>query len=750
MKYDVFISYSRKDYVDEHKNVIEGNIVSKIKDLLKANGFTYWLDEKGISAGDEFTGIITEAIINSEIFLFISSKNSNASKWTIHEIAVAKMLDKKTIPFRVDNTIYDKSVLMYLAPLDYIDYGKNPSKAFQALLVALNNHMTKLKEAELKKQQEEQRKLRAKEEAEARHKAEEAKKKRISAIDKEILEQKYLIDKKNEEKETIQASINDLKEKIGDYLNDLKTIEENIKSHNCSIAILENEKDSLLGISKASQSGGGQKVYHSATGQTRGVFWAILARVRKTIAKLFKPFAGSSKRKCFMLVHLLLLAFSILFAIFLCFELIRGMDTSGGVGLLIPTIGAFAGIIQLLRKNRNGILILFLNGILGYFTAMFMVSTERVGWGFVFLVYQLVVFGLYKYHQYILPAEYSWANMKGVWRPTRFFPLTTLVSWAVSYIIPFLFVLSCGCNFSNYSFEQADRFTRNCIGTVCTTGDKYEWACEVIGKYYMKEHGDILTRNPIKALEWYRRAGLSDEDYYVKRSQNYIKLYETGHYISDIHGLCGLNTDTDEVIAIDINRDKGGGLKRDSKYNFEILGEYGYGGYVKVEGALFEEDSDGQYRLYGMDRDSVASDSVVISYFKGNNELLAQRCLSVKAPEIQVKGVPYGEKLEFGFKYEFYVTSPYENGRLRIGYEDPRCHHISKSNNELHVYLDSKMSKLYNYRSYDEIYIRLFYEYNGRRIAEKTYYFSDSQRQLDTVSKSGRVDKNIPHDVTLD
>ncbi len=29
-KYDVFISYSRKDYVDEQKNVIPDNVISKI------------------------------------------------------------------------------------------------------------------------------------------------------------------------------------------------------------------------------------------------------------------------------------------------------------------------------------------------------------------------------------------------------------------------------------------------------------------------------------------------------------------------------------------------------------------------------------------------------------------------------------------------------------------------------------------------------------------------------------------------
>ena len=47
MKYDVFISYSRKDYVDKAGNIIEGNIITQIKELLASNGYTYWFDESG-------------------------------------------------------------------------------------------------------------------------------------------------------------------------------------------------------------------------------------------------------------------------------------------------------------------------------------------------------------------------------------------------------------------------------------------------------------------------------------------------------------------------------------------------------------------------------------------------------------------------------------------------------------------------------------------------------------------------------
>ena len=58
MKYDVFISYSRRDYVDENRQVIPGNVISKIKELFQANQITYWIDEEGISSGDAFATVI--------------------------------------------------------------------------------------------------------------------------------------------------------------------------------------------------------------------------------------------------------------------------------------------------------------------------------------------------------------------------------------------------------------------------------------------------------------------------------------------------------------------------------------------------------------------------------------------------------------------------------------------------------------------------------------------------------------------
>lgn len=44
MKYDVFISYSRKDQV----------VVDEIRQLLDSNAITYWLDTEKVHMGSEF------------------------------------------------------------------------------------------------------------------------------------------------------------------------------------------------------------------------------------------------------------------------------------------------------------------------------------------------------------------------------------------------------------------------------------------------------------------------------------------------------------------------------------------------------------------------------------------------------------------------------------------------------------------------------------------------------------------------
>lgn len=154
MEYDVFISYSRRDYVDSNGHVISGNIVSRIKELLDANGITYWFDQDGVYSGDAFAPLIARNIKSAKIFLFISSENSNASEWTSNEIATAHAYKKKIIPFKYDDSVFNDSVIIYIARLDYIEYKSNSTKSLERLLYSIKAYLKEINDKEEPKQTE--------------------------------------------------------------------------------------------------------------------------------------------------------------------------------------------------------------------------------------------------------------------------------------------------------------------------------------------------------------------------------------------------------------------------------------------------------------------------------------------------------------------------------------------------------------------------------------------------------------------
>ena len=122
-KYDVFISYSRKDKA----------IVDEIRQLLDANSITYWLDTEKIRMGSEFMGDIVDAIEKSDLVLFISSVNSNASHNVAKEISIADKFKKTILPVRIDDAPYSSVIEYDLIGVDYIDYSKRSNESLEKL-----------------------------------------------------------------------------------------------------------------------------------------------------------------------------------------------------------------------------------------------------------------------------------------------------------------------------------------------------------------------------------------------------------------------------------------------------------------------------------------------------------------------------------------------------------------------------------------------------------------------------------------
>jgi len=99
-KYDVFISYSRKDF-DE---------VSRMAEMLKKRIPTLdvWFDLDGIESGDEFRDKIISAIKRSKYVLFALSLHSDQSEWTRKELTFAKGKGIKIIPILLQDTQLEK------------------------------------------------------------------------------------------------------------------------------------------------------------------------------------------------------------------------------------------------------------------------------------------------------------------------------------------------------------------------------------------------------------------------------------------------------------------------------------------------------------------------------------------------------------------------------------------------------------------------------------------------------------------
>lgn len=148
-KYDVFISYSRKDYLDENMQVIPGNHISAILDALSLNDIRYWFDKEGIIGGDEFAAKITKAILSSRMVLFLSTINSNASKWTSREIKLAIDKSKPVFPVRIDNSEYNDKLALYLADEDFILFEDNPTRALVEMVDSIKKRINSLLKDEI-------------------------------------------------------------------------------------------------------------------------------------------------------------------------------------------------------------------------------------------------------------------------------------------------------------------------------------------------------------------------------------------------------------------------------------------------------------------------------------------------------------------------------------------------------------------------------------------------------------------------
>lgn len=117
-KYDIFISYSRKDTA----------IADKICEALDKYGITYFIDRHGIAGGMEVPMVLADAIINSRLFLFLASRNSYDSKFTNSEISFAynEKSRQSILPYIIDGSELPKNFRFIFSGINWRNLDEHP------------------------------------------------------------------------------------------------------------------------------------------------------------------------------------------------------------------------------------------------------------------------------------------------------------------------------------------------------------------------------------------------------------------------------------------------------------------------------------------------------------------------------------------------------------------------------------------------------------------------------------------------
>ena len=117
MKYDIFISYSRKD----------SEIAEKIYQTLTEAGMSCFIDRQGISGGADFPTVLSVAILESKLLLFVASKNSYASDFTQKELtfAISEKGSQFVFPLIIDGSELPTTLRFLLININWRTLSKD-------------------------------------------------------------------------------------------------------------------------------------------------------------------------------------------------------------------------------------------------------------------------------------------------------------------------------------------------------------------------------------------------------------------------------------------------------------------------------------------------------------------------------------------------------------------------------------------------------------------------------------------------
>ena len=224
--FHVFISYSRDDDPDFVNDKHTKSPIGQILDSFKKAGIKPWIDREGKYIGENYLKEIGKGINNSEVMLFVSSRNSNASYFARLEVCKAADKKMKIYLLLLDDTPLHEDIDLLFSAKDKRWFYPNTSKTLDELAENINKHIADIARKEKEKAEAE--------EAERRRIEEEQEKKRIEA------EEKKRIEKLEKDIESIKKRIIEYVEKQQACMKDLLSKEKdlnksNVESRDCPV-----------------------------------------------------------------------------------------------------------------------------------------------------------------------------------------------------------------------------------------------------------------------------------------------------------------------------------------------------------------------------------------------------------------------------------------------------------------------------------------------------------------------------------
>lgn len=129
MQHDVFISYSSKNH----------EIAQLIFDKLENESVKCWMAPQSLNGGDEYEGVIDEAIRACKVFVLVFSEPAVNSRWVNSELTIAFSEYKHIIPFKIDQTILEGKMKVKLIQSHWIDAYPEASAKIAELVKSVQN-----------------------------------------------------------------------------------------------------------------------------------------------------------------------------------------------------------------------------------------------------------------------------------------------------------------------------------------------------------------------------------------------------------------------------------------------------------------------------------------------------------------------------------------------------------------------------------------------------------------------------------